>query len=456
MNLGTDVSDEEWSRLLLDQSHQEWIIQQYQESVQYKSMNLSGMLFCCNDQCFNIGPIRLSPNKIVNICNGGCFIRPFVHRRHIYCSTNDEILTKTQLHEQLQSSRLTNKNWNQSIYFSSSGGSGGKRLFFGTDIQENQRQREILVEMMLAQKVLSETDVCLNLFHSNNIYRSLEIFNDFCSLANCTVLPMGSTADDGKIIEIIEYFRPNVIMGSPYRLMQLALFIEEHCQSKEKFHFEKILFACEPLDNIKRDYFKRIYNCSMCLGLYGSAETGVFACQTPEYATTQVYMYPKELVNIEIINEQIIVTNVLRRRNQLIRFNTSDLGRLIPSEDNEKYGLVEVRQSQRLIDLAPAAIMKSDIEECMNQFNFIEWQLIIENDTCGNSNRTILTFYYVEKTSLQIEYLKTSVENYLKKILGNSYPIEESFIIRFESTSYQTLIRDPTSNKLLKMIDRRF
>ncbi|CAF4340680.1 unnamed protein product [Rotaria socialis] len=432
-----------------------WIVQQYQESVQYTSMNLSGMLFCCNDHCFNIGPIRLSPNKIVNICNGGCFIRPFVHRRHVHCSAEGEILTKTKLHEQLQLFRLTHQQWNQNIYFSSSGGSGGKRLFFATDIQENQRQREILVDMMLAQNVLSETDVCLNLFHSNNIYRSLEIFNDFCSLVNCTVLPMGSDVDDAKILQIIDYFRPNVIMGSPYRLMQLALFIEEHRQSNEKFHFEKIFFACEPLDNLKRDYFKRIYNCSMCLGFYGSAETGVFACQTPAHATTQLYMYPKELVQVEIVNRQIIVTNVVRRRNQLIRFNTSDLGRLIPTQDNEKYGLVEVQQSQRLINLAPAAIMKSDVEECMNQFDLIEWQLIIENDPRGN-NRTMLTFYYVEKTIMSSEYLKTCVGTYLKQCLGSSFPIEDSFIIRFEPILYQALIRDQTSNKLLKIIDRRF
>ncbi|CAF4779641.1 unnamed protein product, partial [Rotaria socialis] len=53
MSIGTDASKEDWSHLLFDPNHQEWIVQQYQESVQYTSMNLSGMLFCCNDHCFN-------------------------------------------------------------------------------------------------------------------------------------------------------------------------------------------------------------------------------------------------------------------------------------------------------------------------------------------------------------------------------------------------------------------
>ncbi|CAF5146530.1 unnamed protein product, partial [Rotaria sp. Silwood1] len=146
---------------------------------------------------------------------------------------------------------------------------------------------------------------------------------------------MGSDVEDDKVLKIIEHFRPNVLMGSPYRLMQLALFIEKHYQTNEKIHFEKIFFACEPLNNLKRDYFKRVFHCSTCLGFYGSAETGVFACQTPEYSTTRLYMYPKELVQVDINNEQIIVTNLVRRRNQLIRFNTGGLGRLIPTDDNE-------------------------------------------------------------------------------------------------------------------------
>ncbi|CAF3704322.1 unnamed protein product [Rotaria sp. Silwood1] len=454
MSIGTDCSSEDWSRLLLDQNHHEWIIQQYQEPVQYESMNLSGMLFCCNNNCFNLGPIRLSPNKIVNISNGGYFIRPFVHRRYVHCSEQSEILTKAKLHEQLEMSRLTQPYWNRNVYLSSSGGSGGKRLFFATDIQENQRQREILVDMMLSKDVLSQKDVCLNLFHCKNMYRSLEIFNDFCSLASCTVLPMGSDVEDDKVLKIIEHFRPNVLMGSPYRLMQLALFIEKHHQTNEKIHFEKIFFACEPLDNLKRDYFKRVFHCSTCLGFYGSAETGVLACQTPEYSTTRLYMYPKELVQVNINNGQIIVTNLVRRRNQLIRFNTGDLGRLIPTDDNEKYGLVEVWQSQRLIDLTPGSIMKSDIEEFMNQFDLIEWQLIIENEL-HNNNRTMLTFRCVGKLNTTIEHMKTDVNNYLTRCLGSSFPIEDHLTTRFESIPYEALIRDQVSNKLLKMIDKR-
>ncbi|CAF4233287.1 unnamed protein product, partial [Adineta steineri] len=377
ITIGVDVTSDEWSKQLLDSTHEQWIVQEYCEYVQYKSMNLCGMLLCFNEQCFNMGIIRMAPNKIVNISRGGYYILPFVHQQYIHSMNDKSILTKEKLHEQLIELKTTDKYWNQSVYLSSSGGSGGKRLFFATDIQENLRQRQILVNMMLDENIISDRDICLNLFQYGNIYRSFEIFNDFCSMANCTTIPMGADASNEDIYEMIEYFKPNVLMGSPYRLMQLAFYLEK--QEKNEIYLEKIYFACESLDKIKQDYFRRIFHCSIYIGFYGSAETGVYACQSPKYSSTKIYLYPKELVQIEIVDSKIIVTNLIRKRNQLICFDSGDLGRLVSRNENSKYGLIEVFCSERLILIGDDDLSKSDIEETMKQIDVTEWQLIIDN-----------------------------------------------------------------------------
>jgi phenylacetate-coenzyme A ligase PaaK-like adenylate-forming protein len=452
--LGVDVTSEEWSCQLLDATHKQWIVQEYIQCIQYESMNLSGMLFCFNDQCFNMGMIRMSPNKIVNISHGGCYIRPYVHREYIHSMNDGKILTKEKLHEQLIELKSRDNQWNQSVYVSSSGGSGGKRLFFATDIKQNQLQREILVNMMIEEDIISHNDICLNLFQSNNIYRSFEIFNDFCSIANCTTLPMSANARDEDILEVIEYFKPTILMGSPYRLMQLAFFIEK--QSKTEMKFEKIYFACESLDEMKQNYFKRIFNCSIYIGFYGSAETGVYACQSPKYSSTKIYLYPKELVQIEIINSKIIVTNLIRKRNQLIRFDSGDLGRLIPDEKNEKYGLIEVFRSERLIMIGHDVLSKSDIEETMKQVELIEWQLIIDYVANTKNNQILLLFRYVKSDLISNEILERNIRNYLQKFFEHSLTsLSKQLILQFQSIRFNDLIRDKTSNKLLKIIDRR-
>ncbi|CAF4701857.1 unnamed protein product, partial [Rotaria sp. Silwood2] len=101
ITIGVDVTLDEWKCQLLDSNHEQWIVQEYIPSVQYESMNMSGLLLCFNNQCFNIGIIRLSPNKIVNISNGGYFIHPYVHQEYIHSMNDGSILTKEKLHEQL-------------------------------------------------------------------------------------------------------------------------------------------------------------------------------------------------------------------------------------------------------------------------------------------------------------------------------------------------------------------
>jgi phenylacetate-coenzyme A ligase PaaK-like adenylate-forming protein len=237
-------------------------------------------------------------------------------------------------------------------------------------------------------------------------------------------------------------------MGSPYRLMQLAFFLEK--QSKNEIRFEKIYFACESLDQIKENYFQQIFHCEIYIGFYGSAETGVFACQSPKYSSTKIYLYPKDLVQIEIINSKIIVTNLIRKRNQLIRFDTGDLGRIIP---NEKYGLLEVFRSERLIMIEDDVISKSDIEQIMKQIDLIEWQVIIDY---VSGTKTRLLFRYVKSELISQEILEENIRNNLQKCFENLLTnLSEKLIIQFQSIQFNHLIRDKTSNKLLKIIDRR-
>ena len=450
--LGKNLSTIEWTNLLSDNSHRQWIVQQYFPSIQYESLNLSGMLFCFHNQTFNLGMIRISPNDIVNISDGGFYIRPYVHRAEIH--SNRTILTKDELHEQLLRNQSIDSQWNRSVYVSSSGGSGGKRLFFLTDIKQNRLQRKMLAELMIDENVLSQRDICLNLFQTENVYRSADIFNDFCGFVNSTTIPMGANANDQNVLEIIQYFQPNILMGSPYRLMQFAFFLDK--QKNFTMKFDKIFFACESLTQMKRDYLAKMFNCSIFIGFYGSAEAGVFACQSAKYSSTNVYLYPKDLVQIEIVNSKIIVTNLIRKRNQLIRFDAGDLGELIPT-DHLNYGLLRVFNSQRLIMIENDVLSKRDFEQIMNQFDFIEWQIVI--DYVPNTDRkqiSILFRYVVEQSTVSQEFIQENIRICLLKCFKQSLSqLHDKLTILFQSIQFEQLFRDQISNKLLKIIDKR-
>lgn len=451
--VGLDVPIDEWRDQLLDPHHHQWIVQKYHPLIEYHAMKPVGMMICWNNLCCPIGIVRMSSKKIVNISHGGAYVRCYVPRRYQHLAEDRSILTKKELHEQLMTMKYRDPLWNEQIYLSASGGTGGKRLCFATDIGENQLQRQILVRMMLEENVLSDRDICLNIFQCNNLYRSFEIFNDFCSIANCTAIPMGADASDENLVQMVDYFQPNVLMGTPYRLTQFARYLQ--ATGRRKIKFEKIIFAGEPLYQAKRNYLEAIFHCSIYLGLYGSAETGVFACQTKEYSSSQIYLYPKDIIHLEISNDQIIATNNIRRRNQLVRFNTGDHGRLLPYAKNDRYGLLEVFHSQRIFSVGDYDLAKSDIDRIMGPLNVLEWQLIIDYSD-RETQQICLVFRFTPSNETSVETIRTSIIEGLDKCFyGHLTSFSRQIIYHFESIDIKDFIRSETSNKLLRIIDRR-
>jgi len=452
--IGFETSFEQWKTSIDDKNHRQWIVQQYFPSIEFDSMKMSGFFLCLNDRCFPLGIIRLSKSNVVNISHGGAFIRCIFPPEYQHRSKMGSILTKAELDEQLIERKSVDPQWNKNVYLSVSGGSGGKQLCFLTDIRENQRQREIFVEMLLKEEILDDRDVCLNIFHSNRIYRSMEIFNDFCSIANATSVPVGADVDDEFLLETIERYRPNVLMGMPYRLVKFARFLQS--KNENKVSFEKIFFAGEVFDAAKRTYCSTAFNCSIFLGFYGSAETGVFACQTKSLSSTRFYLFPKELVDIEIIDEEILVTNRIRRRNQLIRFNTGDRGRILPFSRDDRYGLIELFQSQRIFIIEKFPLSKNDVETIVEPLNFLEWQMIIESiEDQTNRNRFLFRFCQ-SKQNFSIEQIQDEILSNFEKLFKNKFlNFLRHVEIEFESIEMKDFIRNETSNKLLKIVDRR-
>lgn len=417
-------------------------------------MNISANLYFFNEHCFNIGLFRLSPQKVVTVSHGGYFIRPYVHRAQVFSTKDASVLSKAELSKELSELRSTDNRWNQNVYVSASGGSAGKRLYFLTDIKENLLQRQIFANMMMEHNIICHNDVCLNLFEGGNLYRASDILNDICNFTNCTVLPMHNSASDEHILQTIEYFQPNIFMGTPYRLMQLALFIEQ--QSGKEITCNKIIFACEPLDEIKQKCFKRVFHCSIFIGVYGSAEAGPFACQLPQYSSTKTYIYPKELVHLEIVDSKIVVTNLIRKINQIIRFDTGDQGRLLPTDENAKYGLVEVLYGERIVCLDNTEFLKSDLEALAKEIDVIEWQLIIDYIPYSRNYQVCLLFRYVQSSLTIDETVQQTIRDYLLKVFKDDLSeFQRQVVLQFEPVDYKDLIRDKVSSKLLKIIDRR-
>ncbi|CAF4862830.1 unnamed protein product, partial [Rotaria sp. Silwood2] len=147
---------------------------------------------------------------------------------------------------------------------------------------------------------------------------------------------------------------------------------------------------------------------------------------------------------------------LIRKRNQLIRFDTGDLGQFISNNKHDKYGLIEIFHSERLIMIQNETLSKSDIEEIMKHMDLIEWQLIIDCISHTKNNQILLLFKYVKSELISNDILEKNIRNSLQKFFDTALSnLSDQLILQFESIQFKDLIRDKTSNKLLKIIDRR-
>ncbi len=104
------------------------------------------------------------------------------------------IVTKPELAARINALIETN-GVGTGVYWSSSGGSGGRPLCFPVAIEENHLQRRRLATRLAAAGALGPKSVVLNLFPSLAMVRSLEIFNEFTELCGGAPCPAPSTAE---------------------------------------------------------------------------------------------------------------------------------------------------------------------------------------------------------------------------------------------------------------------
>ncbi|MDR3634031.1 MAG: hypothetical protein P4L84_09510 [Isosphaeraceae bacterium] len=239
---------------------------------------------------------------------------------------------------------LGDPDFRRSIYLSPTGGtSTGRPLYFPTDIRENQEQRARLARRLEAAGILGAASIALNLFSCGRLLRSLSIFDDFAERCGATTLPLGAAATDDEAGAAAEQFGATMVMGMPSRLTAFARWCEAQGR---RFAFESVLFAGEALHLGKRRFLEHALGVRRFDAVYGSAEMGIVAYQA-DVTEPPVYRFPRELLHVEIGEPdgegfgRLIVTNMVRTRHPLLRYDTGDVGRLVSEGEDEL--LVELR-----------------------------------------------------------------------------------------------------------------
>jgi len=220
------------------------------------------------------------------------------------------------------------------VYLVRSGGTTQNPLIFPVDIEENLAQRDMLARSLVQHGIITPQTVGLNLFTYGLIYRTASILDDIFERCKATTLPISAEAKDADVFSTIELFTPDMLFGSPSRL---AIFAQYLIKNNLRVNVPNILFGGEFMVPSYQRIFTEVFGAQNIYALYGSAETGIWGWSL--YSSEPSLYRMLENIHVEIFHPDadgfgnVVVTNLMRKRFPVFRYDLGDIGRLVTKND---------------------------------------------------------------------------------------------------------------------------
>jgi len=344
--------------------------------------------------------------------------------------------------------------FHKGVYVSPTGGTSTRNpLHFPTDIRENHLQRAVMSSYINEAKLLTEESIVLNLFGSTMMYRSAEIFNDYCERAGATVLPVSAHCADDAALFFARKFRANCVVGTVSRLVQFAKYVSE--TDEQQHEFSDLIFAGESMAPYKQAFIQEHLRAQNISAVFGSAEAGPFGIK-PAHLSGAKYLCPSEVVHIELANVDeegfgtMIVTNLIRTRFPLLRYNTGDVVRLSTQRfGNKEMNMIEFRgREDRSFQLGGEYYLLSEFGELFA--GLLEFQIVLSYEQKQKMDKIVFRLVPADQSpdATQMNELAQRLHRMIESDHG-------LFIAEVEVAGIDQLTKSAHSHKIPRIIDKR-
>lgn len=303
-----------------------------------------------------------------------------------------------------------------------------------------------------------------NLMAGENLYRSLEVFQSFFVLQGCTELPLGYIATDEDIVSSIKRFSVTTLCGFASRIVALGQFFFVcpypffenvflasfvHQNKIEISTITTIIHGGEIFTERKKRFVRSVFGKNVRIhGVYGSSECGVFS--VTDGGDDDVYHYCCDGVQVDIEEGRVIVSNLLRTKFAITRYDSQDMAertgvasfRLLGrSEGSHKFPLGDFNLDFNVL----TSSVLSNIEKACS--GLIVSQIHILSDSINHKDRIKLVLF----TSDNVE--KSLIDEAAKRLQSS---LDDSVSTElYIAKSLQELHKSKRSSKLLFFVDLR-
>ncbi len=339
-------------------------------------------------------------------------------------------------------------------YIFSSGGTTGEPKYLHFSYEEFDYMSDMLAENFRSQGIVKGMIVA-NLFVAGNLWSSFICVEKALEKIGVIQLPIGGMCSQENILNYIHKFKPDVVMGIPSMLVMNAEFM---AASGKEIKIPMVFYAGEALSQSRREYLSKVWGTTYFGSAgYASVDAGVIGYQCKHCGPGEHHLF-SDLVHLEVINEEAVVSSIIRDSMPIKNYRTGDRVQWISEcscgSRDQRFKLLG--RIDNVIQIWSCRLLTTDIESSMNEFGVMTFQIEL----------------YEEKTSDSVqEKLKLLVESHLgpidkkellEKIYLRSRDLKDTItfetfkrMTEVEILSQDSISRNPRTGKISLVRDLR-
>ncbi len=334
------------------------------------------------------------------------------------------------------------------VYLVRSGGSTERPLIFPVDIKENLYQRKLLASELTTYRLFTPKTIALNIFSYKDMYRTSAILDDILDRCYATTIALSSSSSYELMYHTAINFGANILMGTPSKLTLFANYLQEN---DLKLSVENLLFAGESLLPSQIKIFEDSFQTKCIYSLFGSAETGIWGWTNFTENSAAFEILDEIIVEIEDPDEEgfgnLIVTNLIRKRFPLFRYNMGDIAQL--KIRNGKRILTLKSRAPKSFSIDAEAYNLNDFDQLLQDIDRFQIQLSLNSPI-----QTQIKFLLIKAncTTIETEKILKNITEGINRII-DSNPTTIDLKVTF--VSEKELFADNTTSKTPIIIDFR-
>ncbi len=290
-----------------------------------------------------------------------------------------EMLEPYPLHE---SRELLSSDAQEGYIFASGGTTSSPRYTFFTS-QEFHEVASLLASSYLKNGLKPGVKVA-NLFVAGSLWSSFLAVDKALSQCQTIQLPLGGLAEPAFILKTLSRFEVDAVFGLPTLLLNLADLAEIQGL---KIHIPAVFYAGEMLRSSAREKLARVFGTQIFASAgYASVDAGPIGWQCPESSPGIHHLFADQ-VHLEVVEEEAVITSLIKHSMPVIRYRTGDRIRLIeePCPCGAKDPLFELLgRVDDVLLFASCRILHSELAELMQEVAPDSlWQAEVHSGTDG-------------------------------------------------------------------------